>query len=137
MDEEDDGFVLVPRYLEVYDHPHYISDIEQVVVGLDDIAWTLSCYLHDNPEIGFAEYKAHDALTDFMKSHEGWKVRPSAYGMDTAWVAVYDTGRPGPVVAFNAEMGRHLQEISAEDKDTYKDVKMHFRTLGTRAVITS
>nr|UWK21992.1 peptidase m20 domain protein [Trichoderma rodmanii] len=35
---------------------------------------------------------------------KGRAVTPSAYGMDTAWVAVYDIGRRGPVVSFNAEM---------------------------------
>ncbi|PNP42297.1 hypothetical protein TGAMA5MH_05979 [Trichoderma gamsii] len=39
-----------------------------------------------------------------MKSQSGWVVTPSAYGMETAWVAVFDTGKRGPVVSFNAEM---------------------------------
>ncbi|KAG9258845.1 amidohydrolase family protein [Emericellopsis atlantica] len=104
MDEEEDGFVLVPRHFEDDNYPSYLSDIEQVVLRLDDPSWTLNCYLHDNPELGFAEHKAHDALTKFMGSHAGWKITPSAYGMDTAWVAEYDTRRPGPVIAFNAEM---------------------------------
>ncbi|KAM7183182.1 peptidase M20 [Naviculisporaceae sp. PSN 640] len=39
-----------------------------------------------------------------MQSRPGWKVTRSAYGIKTAWTAVYDSGRPGPVVSFNAEM---------------------------------
>ena len=33
---------------------------------------------------------------------------PSAYGMATAWVAAYDSGKRGPVVSFNVEMGSFL-----------------------------
>ncbi|KAI6785437.1 Peptidase M20 domain-containing protein 2 [Emericellopsis cladophorae] len=116
MDEEADGFVLVPRHFEDDNCPSYLSDIEQVVLHLDDLSWTLSCYLHDNPELGFAEHKAHDALTKFMGSHAGWKVTSSAYGMETAWVAEYDTGRPGPVIAFNAEMGIATAETLQKHK---------------------
>jgi amidohydrolase len=84
--------------------PAYLHDIDQFVDALEPALWPLNCFIHDNPELGYAEYKAHDALTSFMSAQGGWRVTRSAYGMDTAWSAVYDTGRPGPVVSFNAEM---------------------------------
>ncbi|KAI5370007.1 Putative peptidase M20, xaa-Arg dipeptidase, bacterial exopeptidase dimerization [Septoria linicola] len=38
-----------------------------------------------------------------MEQQPGWHVTRSAYQIDTAFVAVFDSGRPGPVVSFNAE----------------------------------
>jgi Xaa-Arg dipeptidase len=85
--------------------PRFLSDIASCVDSLCRTLWPLNTFIHENPELGFQEHRAHDALTTFVRSRPGWKVTPSAYGMATAWEAVYDTGRPGPVVAFNAEMG--------------------------------
>jgi metal-dependent amidase/aminoacylase/carboxypeptidase family protein len=31
--------------------------------------------------------------------------------METAWVAAYDSGKKGPVVSFNAEMGAHIRYV--------------------------
>lgn len=107
----EDGFVLVPRPGEEQEPAvgnGYVSDIDRFIQGLEPSLWPLNSFLHNNPELGYKEYKAHDALTSFMRAREGWHVTASAYGMETAWVAVFDTGRQGPVVSFNAEMGMPL-----------------------------
>ncbi|RDW73498.1 peptidase m20 [Coleophoma cylindrospora] len=57
----------------------------------------ISLIVHDNPELNYEEFIAHKALTDFMKKQKGWKVTPSAYGIPTAFIAEYDSGKPGPV----------------------------------------
>ncbi|TRM60316.1 hypothetical protein BD626DRAFT_504930 [Schizophyllum amplum] len=62
----------------------------------------LNLTIHDNPELGYHEFVAHDVLTRFMEAR-GWKVTRSAYGIATAFVAVFDSGVKGPVVSFNAE----------------------------------
>jgi metal-dependent amidase/aminoacylase/carboxypeptidase family protein len=104
-----DRGVLMPRSGEeqgYLDNTHeYLLDIDHFIRVLEPSLWPLNSFLHNNPELAFKEHKAHDALTNFMQSQEGWHVTPSAYGMETAWVADYDSGRPGPVVSFNAEMG--------------------------------
>lgn len=123
MEHEDievDGFILVPsgpdnkgcrintNPRQHEEHPRYLAYIDRLVDSLEETLWPLNCFIHQNPELAFREYKAHQALTDFMRSREGgWKVTRSAYGMETAWVAAYDSGNPGPVVSFNVEMGRH------------------------------
>ncbi|KAH6687826.1 putative amidohydrolase [Plectosphaerella plurivora] len=84
--------------------PNFLPDIASCIDSLTPSLWPLNSFIHNHPELGFQEHQAHDALTAFVRSHPGWKVTPSAYGMATAWEAVYDTGRPGPAVAFNAEM---------------------------------
>lgn len=114
MDDHD--FVLVPRPNEDSQWqegdqttPEYLPSINAVISGLRDSLWELSSFIHDNPELGFSEYKAHDALTNFMLSQDVWEVTKSACGMETAWTSSFDTGRPGPVVSFNVEMGMHSQ----------------------------
>lgn len=107
IDEEDDGFILVPHSGYSIDRrePQFLDPISQAVDSLLEEFWPINKKIHDNPERGFKEFIAHDVLTRFMKSQSGWVVTPSAYGMETAWVAVFDTGKRGPVVSFNAEMG--------------------------------
>jgi len=86
--------------------PHdYLSEIDDSIESLGKILWPLNKFIHDNPELAFKEYKAHEALTSFMQSQEGWEVTTSAYGIETAWVASYGSGEGGPVVSFNAEFG--------------------------------
>ncbi|KAJ2976230.1 hypothetical protein NQ176_g5078 [Zarea fungicola] len=82
----------------------WLGDIDQFIQALEPQLWPLNRFIHDNPELGYKEFKAHNALTRFMQAQAGWKVTRSAFGMETAWEAVFDTGRPGPVVSFNAEM---------------------------------
>ncbi|WQF75352.1 Putative peptidase M20, xaa-Arg dipeptidase, bacterial exopeptidase dimerization [Colletotrichum destructivum] len=84
--------------------PEHLDEISAVVADLADSLWPVNKTIHDNPELGYREFIAHNALTSFMRTQPGWRVTPSAYGMATAWVAVWDSGRKGPVVSFNAEM---------------------------------
>ncbi|OLN85676.1 Peptidase M20 domain-containing protein 2-like protein 3 [Colletotrichum chlorophyti] len=108
MDFDDDDFVHISHddCLPTSDDPAYLDEISSIVASLSDALWPVNKTIHDNPELGYHEFIAHDALTSFMSTQPGWKVTPSAYGMKTAWVAVYQspTRKPGPVVSFNAEM---------------------------------
>ncbi|KAK7934506.1 Peptidase M20 domain-containing protein 2 [Apiospora marii] len=85
--------------------PRYLPEINDAIGRISDTLWGVNKKIHDNPELGYKEFIAHDTLTSFMKSIDGWKVTPSAYGLKTAWVAVWDSGKKGPVVSFNCEMG--------------------------------
>jgi metal-dependent amidase/aminoacylase/carboxypeptidase family protein len=107
----DDDFVLVD-HSDVLPYggepPEYLGDVDELIDRLSGSLWDISKQIHDNPELGYKEYKAHALLTSFMKSRNGWEVTPSAYGINTAWVAVFDSGKKGPVVSFNVEMGTCL-----------------------------
>jgi metal-dependent amidase/aminoacylase/carboxypeptidase family protein len=112
---EVDGFILVSgeekmsQIVPQGDLDEYLSDIDKCIEKFQGALWPLNKSIHDNPELAFKEHKTHDALTRFMCSQKGWRVTPSAYGLETAWVAAYDSGKDGPVVSFNAEMGKtHL-----------------------------
>ncbi|KAM0324138.1 hypothetical protein ACHAQA_008330 [Verticillium albo-atrum] len=70
----EDGFVLVPRAGEEQGSDptlEYLPDIDRVIHGLESSLWPLNTFLHDNPELGYKEHKAHDALTSFLQAREG------------------------------------------------------------------
>ncbi|KAH7026367.1 uncharacterized protein B0I36DRAFT_294323 [Microdochium trichocladiopsis] len=109
MQLTDDDFVLValsdaqdqgqPASLQ----SDYLAEVTRAVEEAAEGLWTVNKAIHDNPELGYHEFKAHRVLTDYMQQQGGWTVTRSAYGLATAWTAVYDSGRPGPAVSFNAE----------------------------------
>lgn len=114
--EELDGFVVVSEedYLDEAPDasptkaPELLGAISRSVDGAAEAFWLVNRKIHDNPELGYQEFIAHDVLTRFMAARDGWAVTRSAYGLETAWVAVFDSGKRGSVVSFNAEMGRQL-----------------------------
>ncbi|RDW82517.1 Zn-dependent exopeptidase-5 [Coleophoma cylindrospora] len=77
--------------------------ISSYVDNAADKLWPVNKRIHDNPELAWKEFIAHETLTEFMKTMPGWKVTTSAYEIETAFSAEYDSGVPGPVVSFNAE----------------------------------
>ena len=85
--------------------PDYLSSISTAISNLSNDLRSISLEIHDNPELRFKEFHAHKVLTEYLQRQKGWDVTPSAYGIVTAFVAVFDTGREGPVVSFNAEYG--------------------------------
>ncbi len=60
-------------------------------------------YLHQNPELGKKEFKAHDYLKAHLQAL-GYSHFVESKTVPTAVIAVLDTGKPGPVVALRAEM---------------------------------
>jgi hypothetical protein len=110
-DSEAGEYVLISRNNWPSNHDmqknssKYLSEIDGYIESLQDTLWPLNKSIHDEPELAFKEYKTHDELTNFMRLQEGWVVTPHAYGIETAWRAIFDTGRDGPTVSFNAEMG--------------------------------
>lgn len=112
---EEDGYVIVglnnTQDSSMESRAKYLADINDFIEKISDELWIVNKHIHDNPELGYEEHKAHALLTSFLKRRKGWKVTPSAYGMDTAWVAVYDSGEKGPVVSLNVEMGARISHI--------------------------
>lgn len=108
---EEDGFILVSGVHKCAENAaqneshKYLSEIDNCIEGLGASLWPLNSFIHENPELAFEEHKAHDVLTTFLRSQKYWQVTTSAYGMKTAWVAVYDSGKIGPAVSLNVEMG--------------------------------
>ncbi|MGG4143532.1 M20 family metallopeptidase [Paenibacillus algorifonticola] len=55
-----------------------------------------------NPELGHEEFKASAALCAELE-RQGFSVERGTLGLATAFIATYDTGKPGPVSAFLCE----------------------------------
>lgn len=62
----------------------------------------VSAYIFDNPELAYDEYKAQEALCTLLESH-GFRVTRGAGSLETAFVAEYDSGKPGKTFAFMCE----------------------------------
>ena len=56
--------------------------------------------IHSNPELAYAEFKAHDAFVEVLTSL-GFQVTPHAYGLETAFST--EVGSGGRLVIYNAE----------------------------------
>lgn len=56
--------------------------------------------IHQNPELGYEEFQAHDNITAFLRN-QGFDVTPHAYGLETSFVSEYGEG--GRLVSFNVE----------------------------------
>ncbi|PKC58966.1 putative amidohydrolase [Rhizophagus irregularis] len=69
---------------------------------------SISLKIHENPELeyiylAFKEIFAHNLLVEYLKD-QGFKVTPSAYGLETAFVAEFTSkGGEGRVISFNSE----------------------------------
>ncbi|KAJ4141600.1 hypothetical protein NW768_000815 [Fusarium equiseti] len=81
----------------------YAETVSKYVDSLDKELWSINKDIHDNPELGYKEFKAHKLLTSYMKKQKGWKVTDTVGGIDTAFMAVFEGSGDGPVVSFNAE----------------------------------
>jgi hypothetical protein len=91
----------------------HMSPISEHVDSLSMALRQLSLKIHDNPEVRYKEFIAHEAITTFVREQRTpeWEVTPSAYSIATAFVAVFDSGRSGPVVSFNAEYGMYYSKL--------------------------
>lgn len=58
--------------------------------------------IHEHPELGMEEKYAQDYLTKFLKEN-GFQIEKGVADIATAFVATYDTGRPGPKIGICSE----------------------------------
>lgn len=78
---------------------------EQLFNKVDEIKeelLELSHEVHSHPEITSTEHFACKLLSDYVKA-KGFEVTVDVAGHDTAFIAIYDTGKEGPNVAITAE----------------------------------
>jgi len=62
----------------------------------------ISRFIGANPELGHEEFLAAARLTEELAEH-GFAVERGVLDIATSFIATYDSGKPGPVVAFLAE----------------------------------
>lgn len=93
---------------------HYLSLISAHISSLTPQLRNLSLSIHSNPELRYKEFHAHEVLTSFLEKQRSqeWRVTRSAYGIATAFVAVFEGEGEGPVVGFNAEYGMFCLSVA-------------------------
>ncbi|KAI8143704.1 hypothetical protein BJV82DRAFT_609127 [Fennellomyces sp. T-0311] len=75
--------------------------ITHTIEGLNQELRQISVQIHDNPELGNREFKAHELLTNYLEK-QGFRVQREAAGLKTAFIAQYTNG-PGRRVGFCSE----------------------------------
>lgn len=70
--------------------------------GLSSRFREIALYIGSHPELGHQEYEASKKLTEELSVH-GFNVERGLLDMETSFLATYDSGKPGPVVAFLCE----------------------------------
>ncbi|EDL64956.1 M20 family metallopeptidase [Bacillus sp. SG-1] len=75
-----------------------VEEIDKLKSVLDEI----SIYIGENPELGHEEFKASKVLSETLEDH-GFSVEMGTCNLPTAFRAVFDSGKEGPVVGFMAE----------------------------------
>ncbi|KAK4899716.1 hypothetical protein LTR27_002982 [Elasticomyces elasticus] len=100
----DDSYILIDSNAEAMSaNKDFLEAIGNEIDSLSADMRTISLEIHDHPELQFKEFHAHKVLTEYLSKQAGWVVTPSAYNIATAFVAVYDSRKKGPVVSYNAE----------------------------------
>ncbi|KAF4989210.1 hypothetical protein FGRMN_9267 [Fusarium graminum] len=87
---------------------HKTLPLDETVRGaIDDYALTLepklksfNSFIHENPELAYKEFKAHDAICNLLENL-GHQVKRHAYGLETSFEVI--SGKGGRIVNFNAE----------------------------------
>lgn len=62
----------------------------------------ISTFIGQNPELGNKEFLAAEQLTTCLSDH-GFTVERGLLGIQTSFLATYDSGKPGPIIAFLCE----------------------------------
>lgn len=97
----------------------YTDAVSKYVDSISETLWPINTEIHDNPELQYEEFKAHDLLTSFLESEDGWNVTRSAYNISTAFTAVFQGNGDGPVVSFNAEYGKSQRRLTFIKRSIY------------------
>lgn len=105
----------------------YTDAVSKYVDSISETLWPINTEIHENPELQYEEVKAHDLLTSFLESQDGWNVTRSAYNISTAFTAVFQGSGEGPVVSFNAEYGKYHRPKASSRASmlTFVPVQMH------------
>lgn len=76
--------------------------LEKIAKSLEEELRNLSDFIYDHPELGLEEFQSSKAHVDLLKEH-GFEVEIPYLGFETAFRAVFDSGQPGPTIAYLSE----------------------------------
>jgi metal-dependent amidase/aminoacylase/carboxypeptidase family protein len=85
-----------------------LANVSAKVDSLSQELRRISLTLHENPELCYEEFIAHETVCAFLETQTGWEVTRAVYGIETAFLAIFENGNGGESVSFNAEYGMSL-----------------------------
>lgn len=88
--------------MESKDKKIYMKNIIEEIDSKKDELVKLSQYIWENPELGYKEIKAKEALCNYLEK-QGFEVNRDVAGLETAFVAVKNGKGKGPKVAIMSE----------------------------------
>ncbi|KAI8599488.1 hypothetical protein EDD21DRAFT_379703 [Dissophora ornata] len=71
---------------ELWEQDEFAKTVHHAIEAVSTELRGISMKIHENPELGYEEYKAHTLLTNYLQK-KGFQVQRSAFGLDTAFVA--------------------------------------------------
>lgn len=93
--------MLIVSYIKLLE----VKMKEQIITELENSKETLieiSDFICSNPELGNNEFMAMEKLTNFLKSN-GFSIETNILSKATAFIATYDSGKPGASIAYLCE----------------------------------
>nr|CAG8546903.1 5717_t:CDS:10 [Entrophospora candida] len=86
-------------------NPEYAKTALQAIDQVSSELREISLKIHEHPELAYHEKYAHELLVTYLKS-KGFEVTPSAYGIETAFTAEFQSkAGKGRTVSFNSGIG--------------------------------
>ncbi|CAG8469478.1 4197_t:CDS:2 [Cetraspora pellucida] len=83
--------------------PKFADIALKAIEDISDELHEISIKIHENPEVAYEEKYAHKLLVNYMQE-KGFKVTPSAFGLETAFVAEFQSeAGKDRVVSINSE----------------------------------
>lgn len=78
------------------------KQLTEELKNIETDLYEMSEHLYHHPEIGDEEYESMKLLVNFLRSHD-FQVETGIVNRPTAFKAEYQSGKPGPTIAFLAE----------------------------------
>lgn len=76
--------------------------LKEKLADIQQRLWDISEKMYHNPELGDEEFASMELLTNLLREHQ-FQVETNIINRPTAFKAAYDSGKPGPAIAYLAE----------------------------------
>ncbi|WP_188456094.1 M20 family metallopeptidase [Virgibacillus oceani] len=76
--------------------------LSEEIKKIEQQLWNMSDHLYKNPELGDQEFESSQLLIDFLQKHQ-FNIQKGIVNRPTAFKAEFNSGRPGPAIAYLAE----------------------------------
>src|SRR5699024_7624792 len=86
--------------------------VSEEIENIDKILRSIALTIHENPELGYEEYKAVELLTNLLET-EGFRIERNVAGLDTAFIATYSEEKEGPKIRLIGKYDASVEIVNA------------------------